>query len=136
MHGAGGSENLFFDGYGDGAIVDECRSRGWIVVSPRTDGFGLLPVKELVQALAKNYPIDRGRVFLVGHSMGALQVTAAVQAHPDFYAAVAALGGGGVAKPSDALKKLPYYVAAGSEDFALAGVRDWSRIYARRGRAA
>ncbi len=91
LHGAGGSENLFFDGYGDGAIVDQCRSRGWIVVSPRTDGFGLQPVKELVEALAKNYPIDRARVFVIGHSMGALQATAAVQAHPDYYAAVAAL---------------------------------------------
>ncbi len=121
LHGAGGSENLFFDGYGQGAIVAECRSRGWIVAAPRTDGFGLLPVKELIEALAKNYAIDRARVFLVGHSMGALQATAAVQAHPGFYAAVAALGGGGVVKPSEALKKLPYYVAVGSEDFALSG---------------
>jgi predicted esterase len=122
LHGAGGSENLFFDGYGQGAIIEQCRSRGWMVVSPRTEGFGLLPVQELVEALAKNYPLDSARVFLVGHSMGALQVTAAVQAHPDRYAAVAALGGGGVVKPSEPLKRLPYFVAVGSEDFALGGV--------------
>ncbi|HEY4308632.1 MAG TPA: alpha/beta fold hydrolase [Pirellulales bacterium] len=122
LHGAGGSENLFFDGYGEGAIKNECQHRGWIVVSPRTEGFGLLPVEQLVEALGKNYAIDREHVYLIGHSMGALQATAAAQARPDFYTAVAALGGGGVVKPSDAIKLLPYYVAAGREDFALAGV--------------
>ena len=28
LHGAGGSENLFFEGYGAGHIVTECRKRG------------------------------------------------------------------------------------------------------------
>ncbi len=123
LHGAGGSENLFFDGYGRGAIVELCRSRGWLLVSPRTSGFGLLPVSDLVAAVSQLYPVDARRVMIMGHSMGAMQATAAAQARPEAFAAVAALGGGGVAKSSEALKRLPYFVAAGSEDFALSGAR-------------
>jgi len=123
LHGAGGSENLFFDGYGRGAIVEQCRRRGWLLVSPRTTGFGLLPVNELVAAMSKLYPVDTQRVLLVGHSMGAMQASAAVQARPDAFAAVAALGGGGVVKPSDALRALPCFIAAGSADFALTAAR-------------
>ena len=37
-------------------------------------------------------------MFIVGHSMGAMQATAAALADPRLYAAVAALGGGGAAK--------------------------------------
>ena len=123
LHGAGGSENLFFDGYGAGAIVDECEKRGWLLVSPRSAGFGLLPVEDLVTALEKIYPVQRDRVFMVGHSMGAMQASAAAIANPAFYAAVAALGGGGAAKANVGLEGLPYFVAAGSEDFALSGAR-------------
>jgi predicted peptidase len=123
LHGAGGSENLFFDGYGAGAIVDECKERRWLLVSPRTAGFGLLPVDELVAALAKIYPVEKDRVFIVGHSMGAMQATAAALAHPECYAAIAALGGGGAAKANAGLARLAYFVAGGSEDFALSGAR-------------
>jgi len=123
LHGAKGSENLFFDGYGQGAVVDECQRRGWMVVSPRTEGFGLLPVDEIVTAINERYPVDARRVFVVGHSMGAMQTSAAALAKPEVYAAVAALGGGGTAKSSDALKRLPYFVAAGSRDFALSGAK-------------
>ena len=64
-------------------------------------------------------------MFVVGHSMGAMQTSAAALMKPELYAAVAALGGGGTAKASDALKKLPYFVAAGSRDFALSGSKQF-----------
>jgi pimeloyl-ACP methyl ester carboxylesterase len=125
LHGAKGSENLFFDGYGQGAVVDECQRRGWMVVSPRTEGFGLLPVDEIVAAVNARYPVDPRKVFVVGHSMGAMQTSAAALAKPELYAAAAALGGGGTAKASAELKKLPYFVAAGSRDFALPGAKQF-----------
>ncbi len=34
LHGAGGSENLFFDGYGRGLVADLAAARGWLVVAP------------------------------------------------------------------------------------------------------
>src|SRR5262245_24250205 len=40
LHGAGGSENLFFEGYGAGQIVKECQKRGWVLIATR-GGLGL-----------------------------------------------------------------------------------------------
>ncbi len=35
MHGAGGSENMFFETYGAGGAVQAALDRGWLVVAPR-----------------------------------------------------------------------------------------------------
>jgi predicted esterase len=119
LHGAGGSENLFFDGYGDGESVRQCAQRGWYLCAPRA-GLGVPDLPALVDALALRYPIDTQRVLLVGHSMGAAMVVAAASREPDRYAAVAALGGGGEARDSEALRRLPFFVATGSRDFLRA----------------
>jgi len=124
LHGAGGSENMFFESYGHGAIVDRCRERGWLLVAPRSTAFGGTPVAEVVDALAKIYPLDLARVMLVGHSMGAGQAVAVASREPARYAAVAALGGGGSVRPGPGLKRLPMFVGVGSEDFAVKGAKD------------
>ena len=64
LHGAGGSENLFFEGYGAGQIVKECEKRGWFLVATRS-GLGFAnapPVAEVLEQLAKRYPLDAKRV--------------------------------------------------------------------------
>lgn len=123
LHGAGGSENMFFDAYGHGAVVREAARRGWIVVATRTEFFGSPPVDAVVDELARRYPIDTARVFLVGHSMGAGQAMALAQQFPDRWAGVAALGGGGRAGKPDAFKQVPLFVGVGTEDFAIGGAR-------------
>ena len=123
LHGAGGSENLFFDGYGDGAIVKLCEQRGWILCAPRSSGFSGQDLPALLDALAARYPVDRSRVLLIGHSMGAMQAMTQASAKPQAFAAVAALGGGGSARKSEALTKLPFFVAAGERDFGRGGAQ-------------
>jgi predicted esterase len=124
LHGAGGSENLFFDGYGHGEVVRLCRERGWLLVAPRTEGFAFVaPVAAVVDAVHRLYPVDRKRVFLVGHSMGAMQAVKAVQEAPEAIAGVAALGGGGSIKDSEALKAVPFFIGVGSRDFLLSSAR-------------
>jgi len=72
LHGAGGSENMFFDAYGNGKIVDLCRKRGWLLVAPRLSFFGLgMPVDSIVAEIGQLYPVDKRQIFVVGHSMGA-----------------------------------------------------------------
>ncbi len=126
LHGMGGSENLFFDGYGDGAIVGLCQTRGWYLCAPRL-GFGVPDLPDLIDALTARYPIDRTRVVMVGHSMGAAAAIGAAGAAPGRYAAVAALGGGGAARPGAELGSLPFFVAAGERDFGLPGARALAR---------
>jgi acetyl esterase/lipase len=112
LHGAKGSENLFFDGYGTGLIARLCAKRGWLLVAPRG---GLAP--GLIEEVSRLYPVDPRRVFLVGHSMGAAQAVAAAGRQPERCAGVAALGGGGGVAPSKALEALPFFIGVGSEDF-------------------
>lgn len=119
LHGAGGSENMFFDSYGDGKIVRLCGERGWLLVAPRGAG----RVEEVVEALAARYPVDRGRVYLVGHSMGAMAAVGEASRRPEWYAAVAALGGGGRLRVSEGLRAVRFFVGVGTEDFALRGAR-------------
>lgn len=119
LHGAGGSENLFFDGYGDGEIVRQCRQRGFYLGAVRL-GFGVPDLPALIDALGERYRFDRRRVLLVGHSMGAAMAVAAADAHPERYAAVAALGGGGRPTGGAALRRVPFFVATGSRDFLRA----------------
>lgn len=130
LHGAGGSENLFFDGYGDGRVVALGADRGWMVVAPRLT-FGSLDCAGLVDALAKRFPVDRERVLMVGHSMGAMQAVANAVRTPERYRGVAALGGGGRVAPSEALKALPFFVGVGTKDFARSGANALHRALDR-----
>lgn len=129
LHGAGGSENLFFDGYGAGHIVKACEKRGWLLVAPRSGiSFGSgPPVKDLLDKLAERYPVDRAKVFLVGHSMGSVQTVALCQEHPGLFAAAAALGGGGRVKDTTPFAKLPFFVGVGDKDFARGQAKDLAK---------
>jgi predicted esterase len=124
MHGAGGSENMFFDGYGQGKIAALSESRGWLLVSPRgTPGFTPNRASQIIDAIDKLYPVDRQRVFVIGHSMGASQAIASAAATPTRFAAIAALGGGGIVKESDELIVVPFFVCVGVQDFSYTNAR-------------
>ena len=124
LHGAGGSENLFVEGYGSGRVVDECRSRGWILIAPRAPGLAAIaPVTQLVDQLATRFPVDKSKVFLVGHSMGAAQVVELCQKHPGDFAGAAALGGGGRVRDTKPFANLPFFIGVGDKDFALPGAK-------------
>lgn len=118
LHGAGGSENLFFDGYGDGLVARLAAERGWFVAAPRSGGFAGVDLPQLVEALAGRWPIDTQRIFVVGHSMGAAQAIAAAGSQPERFTAVAALGGGGAVARKNGLERLPFFVGVGERDFA------------------
>jgi predicted esterase len=118
LHGAGGNEHVYFEVYGHGLAARLCEERGWLLVSPRGD----LP-DGLIEEISRLYPVDGKRIYLVGHSLGAARVVAAAGREPERFAGVAPLGGGGGFKPSEALREVPFFVAAGTGDFALAPTR-------------
>jgi predicted esterase len=124
LHGAGGSENMFFEGYGDGQVVKLCEKRGWFLLSPRAGlGFGgNLPLADMIAVLKQRYPeIDTQKVFLLGHSMGAGMSIGLVQKYPTTFAAVAAMGGAGTVRKdtAKAFENLPTFIGVGDKDFAL-----------------
>jgi predicted esterase len=121
LHGMGGNEHLFFDNYHQ-KIVKLCQDRGWMLVSPTGKG-SAPPLPALIDELARRYPVDRSRVFVLGHSLGAGHAVSLVGAAPQRYAAIAPLGGGGSVKPSEGLKKVAFFVGVGTLDFLITGAR-------------
>ena len=122
MHGAGGSENMFFETYGAGGAVTSGLKRGWLVVAPRQSLGGLrLDCSEMLDSLESIFPIDRSRVLLLGHSMGAGQVIRQAVLHPELPCGVAAIGGGGAIKDAARIADIPWFIAAGELDFGRRG---------------
>lgn len=122
FHGAGGSENMFFETYGAGRAVSLALERGWLVVAPRQGFLGMgLDCEGLLQVLEEHFPIDRERVFYVGHSMGAAQALRQFGRAPELPSAVAAIGGGGAVASGEAAKQVAWFVAAGEFDFGKSG---------------
>ncbi|MBU6208786.1 MAG: hypothetical protein KGR22_02640 [Planctomycetes bacterium] len=119
LHGAGGDECMFFSAYGQGEIVRQAERLGCVVVAPNTTVFATSPVlfDGLVERLVAEWGIDRARVAVVGHSMGAAATGSIVRARSAAIARASLLAGwggfGGVpgtgseAMDDDASKGLP-----------------------------
>jgi predicted esterase len=126
FHGAGGSENMFFETYGAGKTVQMGLDRGWLVVAPRQGLMGLsLDSQQMLNALEPFFNIDREQVYFLGHSMGAAQVIRQVQLNPELPRAAAAIGGGRPIRDSAKISAVPWFVSAGELDFGRAGAQSF-----------
>lgn len=124
FHGAGGSENMFFETYGAGRLIELAKARNWFVVCPRQPLTGLsLSAAAMLPMIETELGVSFDRVFFVGHSMGAAQAIEQLSKSQDRITAVAAIGGGGNPKRTEALEKFPCYVAAGERDFGKEGAK-------------
>ena len=109
---------MFFETYGAGRLVELAEKRGWLVVAPRQGLFGLgMDVSQILQVLSNHFEIDRDRVFLIGHSMGAGQVVSQCERHGDLIAKAVAIGGGRTPRDVEHLKHPQWLVSAGERDF-------------------
>lgn len=97
LHGAGGDENLFMEGYGGGMLKRLARERGFIALSPLTYPIAAreAAVPALIDAVASIAPVDRGRVYVLGHSLGGGAASFHAVRSRDVLAAVACIAGAG-----------------------------------------
>jgi uncharacterized protein (TIGR01244 family) len=124
FHGAGGSENMFFETCGAGRAVAEGLARGWLVVAPRQAMGGMaLDCDGMIKSLEEIFPVDRENVFLLGHSMGAGQVIRQVSQNPQLASAAVAIGGGNRVRDPQAIAAIPWFIAAGEHDFGRRGAK-------------
>jgi predicted peptidase len=121
LHGAGerGSDINKVKIHGPPKIVEQKKDFPFILVSPQCpEGKGWEPeeVIALVDEIQGKYKVDPDRVYLTGLSMGGFGTWETATQHPDRFAAIAPICGGGRAFMARRLKNLPTWVFHGEKD--------------------
>lgn len=95
FHGAGGDECMFFEGYGMGELRRLAEELGFVAVCPVTVPFATSPnlLDALLAEVGEDLPIDRSRVVLIGHSLGAVTASRLAALKPDSVQAAALIAG-------------------------------------------
>jgi predicted esterase len=138
LHGLGATQDSFFDGYGR-EFPRLAEQFGYIVAAPlgyRVDGgygnsllrspedpaeirkaeYSEKDVMQVLEEMKKNYRIDDKRIYLAGHSMGAIGTWYLAAKYPDTWAAIAPFSGYGLPASVVKMKGLPAIVIHGDAD--------------------
>ena len=138
LHGLGGTEDSFFDGY-DKKFVPLAEQHGYIVAAPlgyRVDGgygYGIgnppadpvqrqsrerseADVMQVLQIVRQAYKIDPNRIYLMGHSLGAIGTWLIAPKYPDIWAAIAPISGSGQPASLERIAKVPEIIVHGDDD--------------------
>ena len=135
LHGLGGTEDSWMDAYGR-QLPALAEKHGYIAVSPlgyRVDGFygysygndaasrrkQALSERDVMEVLARmrqHYKIDDTRIYLMGHSMGAIGTWALAAKYPDIWAALGPIAGTGNPQSVSNMKHIPQFVVHGDAD--------------------
>ncbi|HEY6212242.1 MAG TPA: PHB depolymerase family esterase [Vicinamibacterales bacterium] len=138
LHGLGGTEDSFFTGY-EGRLPPLAEQHGYIVAAPlgyRVDGsygwgVGNPPsdasarrtqdpseqdVMQVLTRVKQQYKIDENRIYLLGHSMGAIGTWKIAAKYPDVWAAIAPFSGSGQPATIERFKQIPEIVVHGDSD--------------------
>jgi len=139
LHGAGGDENDFFDGYNESPLKPEAERLGFLVVCPKgrapDSGYRGAAERDVFDVLAevrREYRIDPRRIYLMGHSMGAFAAWRLGAEHPDLFASLGLISGGGDPGEASKLRDIPQYVVHGARDQVVPVARSRSMVEALR----
>jgi predicted peptidase len=123
LHGAGerGDDLELVKEHGIAKIVEQKEDFSFIAVSPQCSEDSWWPIEaEALNALLDKvmaaYAVDRHRIYLTGLSMGGYGVWSLAIAHPEKFAAVAPICGGGDPTKVCALKDVPVWAFHGAKD--------------------
>jgi predicted peptidase len=120
LHGAGesGTDLQKVKLHGPPAVAETNRAFPFILVSPQSPGRGWNPdsLNALLDEIIARYRVDRDRVYLTGLSMGGYGSWALAAAHPEKFAAVVPICGGGNTSDAAKLAHLPIWVFHGGKD--------------------
>jgi poly(3-hydroxybutyrate) depolymerase len=135
LHGLGANEDSFMDGYAR-RLPQLAEQHGFIVVTPlgyRVDGFygynyrtdaasrrehelSELDVMRVLERMRRDYQIDERRIYLMGHSMGAIGTWWLAAHYPDVWAAIGPIAGIGDPVSVARMKHIPQFVVHGDAD--------------------
>ena len=120
LHGSGesGSDLAKVKIHGPPKIVESKPDFPFILVSPQSPrmGWDVETLNALLDDILQQYRVDPDRVYLTGLSMGGYGTWSLAAAHPERFAAIVPICGGG--NPADApkLASLPVWVFHGAKD--------------------
>jgi len=138
LHGLGATEDSFFDSYGR-KLPELAEQHGYIMAAPlgyRVDGgygWGVgappsdamtrrsqelseLDVMETLAQVRKHYHVDESRIYLMGHSLGAIGTWKIAARYPDIWAALGLFSGQGTPGTIERMKRIPQFVVHGDAD--------------------
>jgi predicted esterase len=137
LHGLGANEDSMFDNY-EKLPPQLSEQHGFLLASPlgfRRDGFygsGIMggtdaaarrrgeysekDVLEVLRLMKAAYNVDESRIYLIGHSMGAIGTWALASKYPQTWAALVAFAGVGSPALADNMKAIPQFVVHGDAD--------------------
>jgi predicted peptidase len=108
------------------AIKKREKEFGFITVIPQSQFGGWQAEKAegkralaILDEVTKSYKTDAKRVYLTGLSMGGFGTWSLAAAHPDRWAAIAPICGGGTVKDAPKIKDIPTWVFHGDKDTAV-----------------
>jgi predicted peptidase len=120
LHGAGesGTDLARVKTHGPPKLVETNGPFPFILVSPQCPGRGWNAdvLNALLDSVVTEYRVDEDRVYLTGLSMGGYGTWALAVAHPEKFAAIAPICGGGNTGDASKLAKLPIWVFHGAKD--------------------
>jgi predicted peptidase len=123
LHGAGerGADLNLVKKHGPPKLIAQGREFPFIVVSPQCPSVQWWTEKlddlvALLDEVQSKYAVDRERVYLTGLSMGGFGTWSLACRHPERFAAIAPICGGGEWYLTDRLKKVPVWVFHGAKD--------------------
>lgn len=125
LHGAGergqgGGQLQLLEKYGFSKLMTEEADYPCLLVMPQCppDSFWAAEIPhifEFLEQLQRELDIDPSRIYLAGVSMGAYGTWLCAARHPDVFAAIAPVCGGGMVWTADLLK-MPIWAFHGTED--------------------
>jgi predicted esterase len=136
LHGLGANEDSFFDSYSQ-LPPQLSEKHGFLMAAPlgfRRDGFygsNLMggdaasrrrseysenDVLEVLRRMKAAYHVDDSRIYLIGHSMGAIGTWALGAKYPQTWAALVTFAGTGSPALAESMKGIPQFVVHGDAD--------------------
>ena len=131
LHGAGerGSKLELVKINGPPKLIETGKKFPFVVISPQCpqDTWWVPPALEaFIDSIQRRYRIDSARIYITGLSMGGFATWELAERHPERYAAVIPVCGGGDTSRADQLRNLPVWAFHGAQDTVvpLSGSKD------------
>ena len=124
LHGSGesGHDMEKVKLHGPPQLIAQGKSFPFIVVSPQSDvpsGWDTDNLYKLLAQVKKTYRVDRQRIYLTGLSMGGFGTWALAMKHPEEFAAIAPVCGGGDSANAWKLRNTPVWCFHGALDYVV-----------------